>query len=206
MRAQVSNGVEPPAAEHTRTRNSRRMCLEMFAERVDTGHYSAARYACQRLHARVRVSLLVHFQGTLLDETFATGLTAEGTLTSVYPLMAFQSVSLVEAFATSLAPEWLFPCVYSQVALQVTLYCEAFVAVLAVIGPLSCVDHLMHFQAVGSIEALSALFTAKRPHLSVETLVVPQQLLQGETLSTNITGVWSLTCVKQHVCIEASLE
>lgn len=90
-------------------------------------------------------SLLVHLQGTLLDETFATGLTAEGALTSVYPLMAFQSVGLIEAFATGLALERLFPRVYAQVALQVTLYCEAFVAVLAVISPLSCVDHLMHF-------------------------------------------------------------
>lgn len=89
--------------------------------------------------------LLVHLQGTLLCETFATGLAAEGTLTRVYPLMAFQGVGLVEALATSLAPERLFPCVYAQVALQVTLYCEAFVAVLAVIGPLSRVDHLMHF-------------------------------------------------------------
>lgn len=75
------------------------------------------------------------------------------------------------------------------------MYCEAFVAVLAVISPLSRVDHLMHFQSVGSVEALTALFTAKRPDLSVETLVVPQELLQGETLPTNITGVWSLTCI-----------
>lgn len=148
----------------------------------------------------------MHLQGTLLDETFPTGLAAEGTLTCVYPLMAFQSVSLVEAFATSLTPERLFPCVYAQVALQVTLYCEAFVAVLAVIGPLSRVDHLMHFQAMGSVEALTTLFTAKRADLSVETLVVPQQLLKSETLPTDITGVWSLTCMKQHVCIEASLE
>lgn len=141
------------------------------------------------------MNLLVHLQGTLLDETFTAGLAAEGTLTAVYPLMAFQSVSLVEAFATSLAPERLFPRVYAQVALQVTLYCEAFLAVLAVIGPLSRVDHLMHFQAVGSVETLSAHFTAKRPDLSMETLVVPQQLLQGETLSTNVTDVWSLTCI-----------
>lgn len=111
------------------------------------------------------------------------------------PLMAFQSVSLVEAFATSFTPEWLFSRVNAQVALQVTLYCKAFVAVLAVKRPLSCVDHLMHFQAVGSVEALSTLFAAKWPDLSVETLVVPQELLQGETLPTDITGVWSLTCI-----------
>lgn len=136
----------------------------------------------------------MHLQGTLLDETLATGLTAEGTLACVYPLMAFQSVGLVEAFATRLAPERLLPRVYAQVALQVTLYCEAFVAVLAVIGPLSCVDHLMHFQAVSSIKTLSTLFTAERPDLGVESLVVPQELLQGETFPTDITGVWSLTC------------
>lgn len=59
----------------------------------------------------------MHLQGTLLDETFSTGLTAEGTLTSVYPLMAFQSVGLVEALATGVAPERLFPCVYAQVSL-----------------------------------------------------------------------------------------
>lgn len=197
VRAQVGDGAEPPAAEHARTRNSRCMRLEVFAERVDTGHRSAACYASQRVLARVG-GLLVHLQGTLLDETFAAGLAAEGTLTSVYPLMAFQSVSLVEAFATSLAPERFFPRVYAQVALQVTLYCEAFVAVLAVIGPLPRVDHLMHFQAVGSVEALTALFTAKRPDLGVETLVVPQELLQGETLPTNITAVWSLTCIREQ--------
>lgn len=59
---------------------------------------------------------------------------------------------------------------------------------------------------MSSVEALSTLFTAKRTDLSVETLVVPQEVLQGETLPTNITGVWSFTRVKQHVCIEASLE
>lgn len=59
---------------------------------------------------------------------------------------------------------------------------------------------------MGSVEALSTLFTAKRPDLSVETLVVPQELLQGETLPTNVTGVRSLAGMKQHVCIEASLE
>lgn len=136
----------------------------------------------------------MHLQGTLLDETLATGLTAEGTLACVYPLMAFQSVGLVEAFTTRLAPERLLPRVYAQVALQVTLYCEAFAAVLAVIGPLSCVDHLMHFQAVSSIKTLSTLFTAERPDVGVESLVVPQELLQGETFPTDITGVWSLTC------------
>lgn len=150
--------------------------------------------------------LLVHFQRTLLDETLAAGLAAEGTLTGVNPLVAFQCVGLVEAFAASLAPERLLPRVYAQVALQVTLYCEAFVAVLTVVGPLSSVDHLVHFQAVGSIEALAALFAAKRPDLSVETLVVPQQLLQGETLPTNITGVWSLTCVReQHSKVNMAL-
>ena len=141
----------------------------------------------------------MHLQGALLDETLTAGLAAEGTLTCVYPLVAFQRVGLVEAFTTRLAPERLFPCVYAQVALQVTLYCEAFVAVLAVIGPLSCVDHLMHFQAVSSVETLSTLLTAKWPDLSVETLVVPQELLQGETFPTDITGVRSLTCGRKHI-------
>lgn len=139
-------------------------------------------------------SLLVHFQSALLDETFPTVVTAEGALTSVYPLVSFKSVSLVEAFATSLTPEWFFPRVYAQVALQVTLYREAFVAVLTVVGPLPGVDHLVHFQAMGSIEALATLFTAEWADISMETLVVPQQLLQCETLPTNITGVRPLTC------------
>lgn len=31
MQAQVCDGAQPPAADHTRTRNSRRMRLEVFA-------------------------------------------------------------------------------------------------------------------------------------------------------------------------------
>lgn len=119
----------------------------------------------------------MHLQGTLLDETLAAGLTAKGTLTSVYPLMPFESVSLIEAFPTSLTPERFFPCVYTQVALQVALYCEALVAILAIVGSLPGVHHLVHFQAMGSVEALPALFTVKRPHFSMETLVVSQELL-----------------------------
>lgn len=148
----------------------------------------------------------MHLQGTLLDEALATSLAAEGTLTGVYPLVALQSVGLVEAFAAGLTPEGLFARVYAQVPLQVPLYRETLVAVLAVVGPLAGVDHLVHLQAVGSVEALAALLTAKRPDIGVEPLVVPQELLQGETLPTHITGVWSLTCMEQHVCVEAALE
>ena len=198
--AQVGDGAEPLTAEHTRAGNSGHVRLEVFAKCGATGHRRATHHARSATRPRViaRVDLLVRLQGTFLDEAFAAGLAAEGTLTGVYPLMAFQGVGLVEAFATSLAPERLLPRVYAQVALQVTWYCEAFVAVLAVIGPLSRVDHLMHFQAVGSVESLAALFTAKRPDLTVVTHVVPQQLLQGETLPTNITDMWSLTCLREQ--------
>lgn len=140
----------------------------------------------------------MNLQGALLDERFATGVAAEGTLTGVCPLMVFQRVRLVEAFATSFTPERLFPRVYAQVALQVTLYRKAFVAVLAVVCPLFCVDNLVHFQAACSLKALPALFTAERPHLSMETLVVPQELLQGETFPTDVAGMWSLTCILEH--------
>ena len=136
----------------------------------------------------------MHLQGALLDEALAAGVAAEGPLPGVDPLVAFQSVGLVEAFAASVAPERLLPRVYAQVSLQVTLYCEALVAVLAYVGPLPCVDHLVHLQAVGSVEALPALLTAKRPDVGVESLVVPQQMLQGETFTTHITGVGSLAC------------
>lgn len=207
VRAQVCDGAEPPAADHTRTGDGGRVGLEVFPERVHAGHRGAARHAGQRPLPGAWVGgLLVHLQGTLLDETLAAGLTAEGALPSVDPLMALQSVRLVEALATSLTPEGLFPRVDAQMALQVSLDGEAFVAVLAVVGPLPRVDHLMHLQAVCSVEALPALLTAERPDLGVQALVVPQQLLQSEALPTNITGVWSLTCMKQHVSVEAPLE
>lgn len=140
----------------------------------------------------------MNLQGALLDETFATGVAAEGTLTGVRPLMVFQRVRLVEAFATSFTPERLFPCVYAQVALQVTFDREAFVAVLAGVRPVFRVDYLVHFQTVCSLKALPALFTAEQPHLSMETLVAPQELLQGEAFPTDVTGMWSLTCTWEH--------
>lgn len=49
VRAQVGDGVEPPAAEHASTRNIRRMRLEVFAKRVHTGHISATCHARQRV-------------------------------------------------------------------------------------------------------------------------------------------------------------
>lgn len=197
VRAQVGDRVEPLAAEHARARNSRRVHLEVLAKRIHAGHLGAARHARQRVLTRVRV-LLMNLQGALLDETFATGVAAEGTLAGVRPLMVFQRVRLVEAFATSFTPERLFPRVYAQVALQVALYRKAFVAVLAAVRPLFCVDHLVHFQTVCSLKALPTLFTVEQPHLGMETLVVPQEPLQGETFPTDVTGMWSLTCIWEH--------
>lgn len=53
----------------------------------------------------------------------------------------------------------------------------------------------MLFETVGSVEALPAQLTAKLPNLGVKTLVAPQELLQGETLPTDVTGIWSFTCI-----------
>lgn len=107
--------------------------------------------------------------------------------------MALQSISLVEAFATSVTPERLFPRVYAQVTLQVSVDGKAFVAVLACIRPFACVDFLVHFQAVSSVETFPTLLTVKWADFSVETLMVPQQLLKSEALPTDITRVGSHT-------------
>lgn len=109
------------------------------------------------------------------------------------PLVAFQSIRLVEAFATSVTSERLFPRVYAQVTLQVSVYGKAFLAVLARIRPFSCVDFLVHFQAVSPVETFPTLFTVKWTDFSVETLMVPQQLLKSEALPTDITHVGSHT-------------
>lgn len=49
VRAQVSDGAEPLAAQQTNTRKSRRVRLEVFAKRVDAGQRNAACYAVPRL-------------------------------------------------------------------------------------------------------------------------------------------------------------
>lgn len=107
--------------------------------------------------------------------------------------MAFQSVSLVEAFATSVTSEGLFPRVYAQVTLQVPVDGKAFVAVLACVRPFSCVDLLVHLQAVSSVETFPTLLAVEWADFGVETLMVPQQLLQSEALPTDITHVGSHT-------------
>lgn len=107
--------------------------------------------------------------------------------------MAFQGIRLVEAFAAGFTPERLFARVYPQVPLQVSVYGKALAAVVAPVRPFACVDLLMHFQAVSSVETFPTLLTVKWPDLGVEALVVPQQLLQGEALPTDITCVWPHT-------------
>lgn len=51
VRAQVGDGAEPPAAEHARTWNSRRVRLEVFAKRVHAGQRCAACHTRQRVLA-----------------------------------------------------------------------------------------------------------------------------------------------------------
>lgn len=63
--------------------------------------------------------LLVQLEGALLDEALAAGVTAEGPLTGVHPLVVLEGVALVEALPTNLTPERLLSCVYADVALQV---------------------------------------------------------------------------------------
>lgn len=66
-------------------------------------------------------------------------------------------------------------------------------AVLAGVRPLPRVDLLVHFQAVSSVETFPTLPAAEGARASVETLMVPQQLLESEALPTDLTRVWSHT-------------
>lgn len=124
-----------------------------------------------------------------MDEAFAAGVAAKRPLPGVCALVALQRVRLVEAFATSVTSERLLPRVYAQVTLQVSVDGKAFVAVLARVRPFSGVDLLVHFQAVSPVKTFPALLTVKWADVCVETLMVPQQLLQSEAFPTDVTHV-----------------
>lgn len=94
------------------------MRLEVLAKSFHAGLGGVACDACQGVLALVQ-RLLVQLQGAPLDETLAAGVTAEGTLTSVHPLVVLQGVALVEALPTNLTPKWLLPRMYADMALQV---------------------------------------------------------------------------------------
>lgn len=110
--------------------------------------------------------------------------------------MAFKSVRLVKTLPARVTLVRFLPCVYAQVTLQVTWDCEAFVAEPADVGPLPRVDPLVHFQAVSSVKTFPAVFALKRANGTVKILVSLQELLQGKTFPTDVTGVRSLTCAR----------
>ena len=89
---------------------------------------------------------------------------------------------------------------------QVAGDAETLAADLAVVGALARVHDLVHLEAVGAVEALAALVAAKGPQPCVEPLMVPQQLLEGETLPADVAGVRALARVQQQVRVQAALE